>query len=132
MQLSKSTVNSILGKTGGNGGLIDMTIGNVPYTCTKTIAVQEQMSNILSGQNGGAKKKSAKKKSAKKKSAKKKSAKKSKKSMYIEYLDKKYSKNQLLKKCKELGIKVTTRKNGMIKPIKKETLINKIVKLKFY
>ena len=122
MQLSKSTVNSILGKTGGNRGLIDMTIGNVPYTCTKTIAVQEQMSNILSGQNGGAKKKSAKKKSAKK----------SKKSMYIEYLDKKYSKNQLLKKCKELGIKVTTRKNGMIKPIKKETLINKIVKLKFY
>ena len=127
MQLSRKTINSILGKTGGNRGLIDMTIGNVPYTCTKTIAVQEQMSNILSGQNGGAKKKSAKKKSAKKKSAKK-----SKKSMYIEYLDKKYSKNQLLKKCKELGIKVTTRKNGMIKPIKKETLINKIVKLKFY
>ena len=122
MQLSRKTINSILGKTGGNRGLIDMTIGNVPYTCTKTIAVQEQMSNILSGQNGGAKKKSAKKKSAKK----------SKKSMYIEYLDKKYSKNQLLKKCKELGIKVTTRKNGMIKPIKKETLINKIVKLKFY
>ena len=52
--------------------------------------------------------------------------------MYREYLDKKYSKNQLLKKCKKLGIKVTTRKNGMIKPIKKETLINKIVKIKFY
>ena len=59
------------------------------------------------------------------------SNKKSKKSMYREYLDKKYSKNQLLKKCKELGIKVTTRKNGMIKPIKKETLVNKIVKIKF-
>jgi len=56
---------------------------------------------------------------------------KSQKSIYREYLNKKYSKNQLLKKCKELGIKVTTRKNGMIKPIKKETLVNKIVKIKF-
>lgn len=77
------------------------------------------VNNIL-GMSGGVKKKSAKK-----------TNKKSKKTMYREYLDKKYSKNQLLKKCKELGIKVTTRKNGMIKPIKKGTLINKIVKIKF-
>jgi len=121
-QLDKKTINSILGMRGGS--LLNMTIDNVPYTCTKNIPIQEQMSNILSGQKGGSKK------SAKKKSAKK-SNKKSKKSMYKEYLDKKYSKNQLLKKCKELGIKVTKRKNGMIKPIKKETLINKIVKIKF-
>ena len=56
---------------------------------------------------------------------------KSKKTLYREYLNKKYSKEKLLKKCKSLGIKVTTRKNGMVKPIKKETLINKIIKLKF-
>ena len=121
--LNKNTVNSILGMSGG--GALNMTLDNVSYSCTKNIPVQEQMANILSGQQGGSKKKSAQKKSLKK------SNKKSQKSMYKEYLDKKYSKNQLLKKCKELGIKVTTRKNGMIKPIKKETLINKIVKIKF-
>ena len=117
-QLDKNTVNSILGKTGGTS--LNMILDNVNYTCTKNVPVQEQMSNILSGKQGGAKKKSVKK-----------SNKKSKKTMYREYLDKKYSKNQLLKKCKELGIKVTTRKNGMIKPVKKETLVNKIVKIKF-
>lgn len=57
--------------------------------------------------------------------------KKTKKGKYKEFLDKKYSKEQLLKKCKELNIKVTTRKKGNIKPVKKETLINKILKLKF-
>ena len=118
-EFNKSIANKILGIRGGSA--LNMTLDNVHYTCTKNIPVQEQMSNILSGQNGGSKKKSAKKNN-----------KKSQKSIYKEYLDKKYSKNQLLKKCKELGIKVTTRKNGMIKPIKKETLINKIVKLKFY
>jgi hypothetical protein len=116
--LDKKIISSMLGMNGG--GALNMTLDNVSYSCTKNIPVQEQMANILSGQQGGSKKKSLKK-----------SNKKSKKSMYKEYLDKKYSKNQLLKKCKELGIKVTTRKNGMIKPIKKETLINKIVKIKF-
>lgn len=115
-QLDRNTVNSILGKTGGTS--LNMILDNVNYTYTKN--VQEQISNILSEKQGGAKKKSVKK-----------SNKKSKKTMYREYLDKKYSKNQLLKKCKELGIKVTTRKNGMIKPVKKETLVNKIVKIKF-
>lgn len=57
--------------------------------------------------------------------------KKTKKGKYKEFLDKKYSKEQLLKKCKELNVKVTTRKKGNIKPVKKETLINKILKLKF-
>tara|TARA_Y100000389_G_scaffold70422_2_gene67133 strand:+ start:5423 stop:5788 length:366 start_codon:yes stop_codon:yes gene_type:complete len=117
-QLDKKKIMSILGMRGGS--LLNITLDNVPYNCTKNIPIQEQMANILSGQQGGAKKKSAKK-----------TNKKSKKSMYREYLDKKYSKNQLLKKCKELGIKVTTRKNGMIKPVKKETLVNKIVKIKF-
>jgi hypothetical protein len=73
--------------------------------------------------SGGAKKKDKKKKETGKK--------KTKKGKYKEFLDKKYSKEQLLKKCKEMNIKVTTRKNGNIKPIKKETLINKILKLKF-
>ena len=49
----------------------------------------------------------------------------------MEYLDKKYSKDQLMKICKKLGIKITVRKNGNIKPIKKETLIKKITVLKF-
>tara|TARA_B110001450_G_scaffold22844_1_gene20371 strand:+ start:278 stop:643 length:366 start_codon:yes stop_codon:yes gene_type:complete len=117
-QLDKKKISSILGMNGGS--LLNLTLDNVPYNCTKNISLQEEMANVLSGQQGGSKKKSAKK-----------TNKKSKKSMYREYLDKKYSKNQLLKKCKELGIKVTTRKNGMIKPIKKETLVNKIVKIKF-
>ena len=97
-----------------------MTIGNVSYNCTKSAPEYEQIANLLAGQKGGRKKKSSKK-----------TSKKSKKTLYREYLNKKYSKDQLLKKCKSLGIKVTTRKNGMLKPIKKETLINKIVKIKF-
>lgn len=75
------------------------------------------------GQSGGKKRKDKKKNDTGKK--------KTKKGKYKEFLDKKYSKEQLLKKCKELNVKVTTRKKGNIKPIKKETLINKILKLKF-
>tara|TARA_Y100000389_G_C17335604_1_gene450460 strand:- start:118 stop:486 length:369 start_codon:yes stop_codon:yes gene_type:complete len=75
------------------------------------------------GQTGGKKRKDKKKNDTGKK--------KTKKGKYKEFLDKKYSKEQLLKKCKELNVKVTTRKKGNIKPIKKETLINKILKLKF-
>lgn len=112
MTLNKKVVNNILGLSGGGVGL-----GGV--------AALIEGSNFL---KGGAK---AKKRPQNKKKVQKKSQKKSKKVLYREYLDKKYSKEQLLKKCKSLGIKVTTRKNGMIKPIKKETLINKIVKLKF-
>ena len=104
-KLSIGTIKSILGMS---GGFFNMTLDNNDG--------HEKMSNMLSG--GKARRA-------------KKSKIKSQKSMYREYLNKKYSKNQLLKKCKELGIKVTTRKNGMIKPIKKETLVNKIVKIKF-
>ena len=100
-----------------------MILDNVSYNCSKSMPMQEQMANLLTGQKGGKKKKSSKKRN--------KSSKKSEKTLYKEYLDKKYSKEQLLKKCKSLGIKVTTRKKGMLKPIKKETLINKIVKIKF-
>jgi len=76
---------------------------------------------------GGAKKK----KVVKKEKKEKKVVKKSRKGLYMEYLDKKYSKDQLMKICKKLGIKITVRKNGNIKPIKKETLIKKITVLKF-
>lgn len=57
--------------------------------------------------------------------------KKSRRRLYMEYLDKKYSKDQLMKICKKLDIKITIRKKGNIKPIKKETLIKKITVLKF-
>ena len=83
----------------------------------------EIMNDIMNKLSGGAKKKDKKKKETGKK--------KTKKGKYKEFLDKKYSKEQLLKKCRDMNIKVTTRKNGNIKPIKKETLINKILKLKF-
>lgn len=110
MTLKKKVVEDILGLSGGGIGLGLATLEDSKYA-------------------GGAK---AKKRPQNKKKVQKKSqTKKNKKVLYREYLDKKYSKEQLLKKCKSLGIKVTTRKNGMIKPIKKETLINKIVKLKF-
>ena len=36
-----------------------------------------------------------------------------------------------MKICKKLGIKITVRKNGNVKPIKKETLIKKIATIKF-
>ena len=79
---------------------------------------------------GGGKKKIVKKtKKYKKKSVK--PGKKGKKTLFKEYIDKKYSKEQLIKKCKSLGIKIITKKNGISKPIKKETLINKLVSLKF-
>ena len=57
--------------------------------------------------------------------------KRTRKGLYKEYLDKKYSKEQLMKICKKLGIKITVRKNGNVKPIKKETLIKKIAAIKF-
>jgi len=114
-ELDRTIVNSILAKKGGSLSVI---VDNVSYNCAKSMPQQEQMANLLAGQKGGKKKMSKK-------------TKKSEKTLYREYLDKKYSKEQLLKKCKSLGIKVTTRKNGMLKPIKKETLINKIVKLKY-
>lgn len=119
-QLDIQLVKNILGQSGGT---LNMTLDNVSYNCSKSMPMQEQMANLLAGQKGGKKKKSSKKRN--------KSSKKSEKTLYKEYLDKKYSKDKLLKKCKSLGIKVTTRKNGMLKPIKKETLINKIVKIKF-
>lgn len=118
-QLDTKVVNDILAKKGGSLSVI---VDNVSYNCTKSMPVQEQMANLLAGGQKGGKKKMSKKT---------KKTKKSEKSLYREYLDKKYSKEQLLKKCKSLGIKITTRKNGMLKPIKKETLINKIVKLKY-
>lgn len=114
-KLDINTVNTILAKKGGSHSVI---VDNVSYNCTKSMSQEEQMTNLLAGQQGGKKKMSKK-------------TKKSEKTLYREYLDKKYSKEQLLKKCKSLGIKVTTRKNGMLKPIKKETLINKIIKLKY-
>lgn len=43
----------------------------------------------------------------------------------------KMTKDSLMKKCKKYNIKVTTKKNGVIKPVKKETLVNKIVAAKF-
>jgi hypothetical protein len=83
----------------------------------------ETLQNIMKTLTGGKKRKDKKKNDTGKK--------KTKKGKYKEFLDKKYSKEQLLKKCKELNVKVTTRKKGNIKPVKKETLINKILKLKF-
>lgn len=74
---------------------------------------------------GGKKKKKVAKKVVKK------VVKRTKKGLYKEYLDKKYNKDQLMKKCKKLGIKITTKKKGELKPIKKETLVKKIVALKF-
>ena len=116
-KLDIQVVKNILGQS---GGALNMTLDNVSYNCTKSAPEYEQIASLLAGQKGGRKKKSSKK-----------TSKKSEKTLYKEYLDKKYSKEKLLKKCKSLGIKVTTRKNGMLKPIKKETLINKIVKIKF-
>ena len=125
-ELNIKLVKNILGQS---GGAVNMILDNVAYNCSKSMPMQEQMANLLTGQKGGKKKSSKKKnKSSKKRN---KSTNKSEKTLYKEYLNKKYSKEQLLKKCKALGIKVTTRKNGMLKPIKKETLINKIVKIKF-
>ena len=45
---------------------------------------------------------------------------------------KEMTKEKLMKKCKKFNIKITTKKNGVIKSIKKETLINKIVSKIFY
>ena len=97
-----------------------------PKSCDGVQVSEKMVDDIitqLSGQSGGKKRKDKKKNDTGKK--------KTKKGKYKEFLDKKYSKEQLLKKCKELNVKVTTRKNGNIKPVKKETLINKILKLKF-
>ena len=58
-QLDKKKIDSILGMRGGS--LLNITLDNVPYNCTKNIPIQEQMANILSGQQGGAKKKISKK-----------------------------------------------------------------------
>lgn len=123
IKLNDKTVKEILGLKKKVGGTLNVVIDNVPYNCTKSLPVQEQMANLLSGQKGGKRKKESKNTNKK--------SKKSKKSLYKEYLDKKYSKEELFKKCKKLGIKVTKRINGILKPIKKETLINKIVKIKF-
>ena len=41
------------------------------------------------------------------------------------------TKDNLMKKCRKYNIKVTTKKNGVVKPVKKETLVNKIVAAKF-
>ena len=78
---------------------------------------------LQSQQAGGKKRKDKKKNDTGKK--------KTIKGKYKEFLDKRYSKEQLIRRCKELNIKITTRKKGNIKPVKKETLINKILKLKF-
>lgn len=43
----------------------------------------------------------------------------------------KMTKDSLMKKCRKYNIKVTTKKNGVIKAVKKETLVNKIVAAKF-
>ena len=43
----------------------------------------------------------------------------------------KMTKDSLMKKCRKYNIKVTTKKNGVVKPVKKETLVNKIVAAKF-
>ena len=63
-QLAKKTVNSILGMIGGDA--LNMTLDNVSYICTKNIPVEEQMANILSGKQGGGKKKISTKKIIKK------------------------------------------------------------------
>ena len=56
---------------------------------------------------------------------------KTKKKLYREYLDKKYTKEQLLKKCRKVGIKITKKADGTVKPIKKKTIIEKIIAIKF-
>ena len=43
----------------------------------------------------------------------------------------KMTKDSLMKKCRKYNIKVTKKKNGVVKPVKKETLVNKIVAAKF-
>jgi hypothetical protein len=125
-KLNQNEVNSLLGFKGGSLQLdnnFNIKIHGADYSCTLAKDLASTVGDLAS--TGGGLKKSKKSKKSKPK------PKKSKKTMYKEYLDKKYSKDELLKKCKSLGIKVTTRKNGLIKPIKKETLINKIVKIKF-
>lgn len=108
-----------------------------PQTIDETPS-EDITSDVSSEQNGGAKKRKRsikKKKIEKKKPVKsKKVAKKvtkTRKGLYKDYLDKKYNKEQLMKICKRIGVKITVRKNGNIKPIKKETLIKKITALKF-
>merc|ERR1711966_269430 len=53
------------------------------------------------------------------------------KKIYRQYLDKKYTKEQLLKKCRKVGIKITKKADGTVKPIKKKTIIEKILAIKF-
>jgi hypothetical protein len=77
--------------------------GNTEWTCTK---------NQAGGKRGG-------------------NSKKNKKTLYAEFLDSKYSKEELMKKCLKAGITVTVKRNGVVKPIKKETLIKKVVALKY-
>jgi hypothetical protein len=55
---------------------------------------------------------------------------KEKKKLFKQFLNK-MTKDSLMKKCRKYNIKVTTKKNGVIKPVKKETLVNKIVAAKF-
>tara|TARA_B000000441_G_C21625838_1_gene280402 strand:+ start:89 stop:811 length:723 start_codon:yes stop_codon:yes gene_type:complete len=75
--------------------------------------------------SGGKKKKVVKKKISSRPSIK------TKKKLYREYLDKKYTKEQLLKKCRKVGIKITKKADGTVKPIKKKTIIEKIIAIKF-
>ena len=75
--------------------------------------------------SGGKKKKVVKKNISRKPSIK------TKKKLYREYLDKKYTKEQLLKKCRKVGIKITKKADGTVKPIKKKTIIEKIIAIKF-
>lgn len=55
---------------------------------------------------------------------------KEKKKLFKQLLNK-MTKDSLMKKCRKYNIKVTTKKNGVIKAVKKETLVNKIVAAKF-
>lgn len=121
--MSESFINKMLGgakkkkkvkrgvKKGGEGSQLEDVVGKIINT------IQQ------SRQTGGKKRKDKKKNDTGKK--------KTIKGKYKEFLDKRYSKEQLIRRCKELNIKITTRKKGNIKPVKKETLINKILKLKF-
>ena len=57
-QLDIQLVKNILGQSGGT---LNMILDNVSYNCSKSMPMQEQMANLLTGQKGGKKKNHQKK-----------------------------------------------------------------------
>ena len=51
-ELNIKLVKNILGQS---GGALNMILDNVAYNCSKSMPMQEQMTNLLVGQKGGKK-----------------------------------------------------------------------------